>query len=148
MQQTESTKKKEQTLLKVPEGHGITRWSISPLPSMDVQRNSSDRPVSNSARQERDASENQSVAFGPPGIIPVWFHLTPLGVGVAGELFRMPREDVERLPGKLIEIRFVFVVRRHQRLFDEIIEGASQLGDGFPDVVGPHGYHVFFWSGQ
>ena len=98
-------------------------------------------------RQERDASVNQLGDFGLVWIVPIWFHLTPLGVGVAGKLLRVSGKDIERLPCELIEIGFVFVVRRHQCLFEEIVESAAQLGDGFPDVVGRHRYHVFFWSG-
>jgi len=66
---------------------------------------------------------------------------------VAGELFRMPREDIERLPREPVEVRLVLVVRRHRRLFEEVVEGAPKLRDRLVDAVGADGDVVFLCIG-
>jgi len=64
---------------------------------------------------------------------------------VAAKLFRISREDIECLPGKLIEVGLILlVVSSHQPLFEKVIEFASQLGDRFVNVIGPDGNGVFF----
>ncbi len=60
----------------------------------------------------------------------------------------MSRKDVEGLTGKSIELRFVFIVSRHQRLFEKIVQSAAKLGDRIRDVIGRDGHNVFFWSGE
>ena len=87
-------------------------------------------------------NQSSSDEFG----IQARLHLAPFGV-VAGKLVGMPREGVERLPGELHEIGFVLVVRRHQRLFEEVVEGAPGLGDRNMEIVRVHRYAEFFGEG-
>ena len=68
-------------------------------------------------------------------------------LGIIRKLFRVDREDVERLSRKLKKIRFVFVVRRHQSLLEKIVESASCSCDRLLNVIGADENGVFLAFG-